>query len=101
MLLNDLNSRIPVVISPNGDQAILTGVGRKKPVLEYLPENFEIKSNSLVYTSGKDGVLYAGISIGEISDQIENRIEVKLFSDPDQVFLVTAILEKITDAEAM
>ena len=102
LLLNDLNSRIPVVISPNGDQAILTGSGRKKPVLEYLPENFEIKSNSLVYTSGKDGVLYAGISIGEIfQDQIENRIEVKLFSDPDQVFLVNVILEEITDAEAM
>ena len=36
LLLNDLNSRIPVVLSPNGEQAILTGAGRKRPVLEYL-----------------------------------------------------------------
>tara|TARA_B100000029_G_scaffold515077_1_gene620473 strand:+ start:1143 stop:2003 length:861 start_codon:yes stop_codon:yes gene_type:complete len=102
LLLNDLNSRIPVVISPNGDQAILTGAGRKKPVLEYLPENFNTNDGGTVYTSGKDGVLSAGISVGELlSDQIENRIEVKLFSDPDQIFLVNVILEQSTDSEAM
>ena len=42
LFLNDLNSRIPVVISPNGTQAILSGIGRKRPVLEYLPENFQV-----------------------------------------------------------
>ena len=61
LLLNDLNSRIPVVISPTGDQAILTGAGREKPVLDYLPENFKFNEESLVYTSGKDGVLFTGI----------------------------------------
>ncbi len=101
LLLNDLNSRIPVVLSPSGDQAILVGAGRKRPVLEYLPENFEFETGS-VYTSGKDGVLFSGISIGEtIEDQIEKRIEVKLFSDPDQIFLVNVVLEKSTDSEAM
>jgi len=102
LLLNDLNSRIPVIISPNGDQAILSGAGRKKPILEYLPENFEFQNGSIAYTSGKDGVLFSGISIGKVvEDQIEKRIEVKLFSDPDQVFLVNVVLEKSTDSEAM
>ena len=102
LLLNDLNSRIPVVLSPNGEQAILTGVGRKRPVLEYLPENFEFEGKGIAYTSGKDGVLFSGISIGEvIEDQIEKRIEVKLFSDPNQIFLVNVVLEKSTDLEAM
>ena len=102
LLLNDLNSRIPVVISPNGDQAILSGAGRKKPVLEYLPENFELQEGSTVYTSGKDGVLMAGISVGEaVEDQIEKRVEVRLFSDPDQIFLVNVVLEESTDLEAM
>ena len=101
LLLNDLNSRIPVVLSPNGEQAILAGAGRKRPILEYLPENFQFEKGS-VYTSGKDGVLFSGISIGEvIEDQIEKRVEVKLFSDPDQIFLVNVVLEKSTDSEAM
>ena len=101
LLLNDLNSRIPVVISPSGDQAILTGAGKKRPVLEYLPENFK-HDKSTVYTSGKDGVLFSGISIGEIvENNKEKRTEVKLFSDPDQIFLVNVIIEKSSDLEAM
>ena len=101
LLLNDLNSRIPVVLSPNGEQAILTGAGKKKPVLEYLPENFQFEKGS-VYTSGKDGVLFSGISVGEtIKNQTNERIEVKLFSDPNQIFFVNVVLEKSTDSEAM
>ena len=103
LLLNDLNSRIPVVISPNGDQAILSGTGRKKPILEYLPENFVISENNSVYTSGKDGVLYAGISIGKAmsEEDLDDRIDVELYSDPNQIFYVNVVLQKATDLEAM
>ena len=100
LLLNDLNSRIPVVISPNGEQAILSGIGKSKPSLEYLPENFEFGEDSLVYTSGKDGVLFSGISIGRVVFK-DDRIKVKLFSDPNQIFLVNVVLDKATDSEAM
>ena len=91
LLLNDLNSKIPVVISPNGDQAILSGIGKKEPSLDYLPENFYPEDNNLVYTSGKDGVLVSGISIGKLFMD-EGRIKVKLFTDPNQIFLVNVIL---------
>tara|TARA_Y100001970_G_scaffold206445_1_gene251415 strand:- start:7598 stop:8458 length:861 start_codon:yes stop_codon:yes gene_type:complete len=102
LLLNDLNSRIPVVISPNGEQAILSGTGRKRPVLEYLPENFQIGNDNKVYTSGKDGVLFSGISIGELNyDQDNDQVDVKLFSDPNQIYLVNVVIEEQTDAEAM
>ena len=100
LLLNDLNSRIPVVISPNGEQAILSGIGKSKPGLEYLPENFEFGEDSLVYTSGKDGVLFSGISIGRAVFE-DDRIKVKLFTDPNQIFLVNIVLDKATDSEAM
>ena len=100
LLLNDLNSKIPVVISPSGDQAILSGVGQLKPSLEYLPDNFYPKDNNLVYTSGKDGVLIPGISIGQALME-DDRIKVKLFTDPTQIFLVNVVLEQQTDLEAM
>ncbi len=102
LLLNDLNSKIPVVISPNGEQAILSGIGRKRPVLEYLPENFQVVNDNKVYTSGKDGVLFSGISIGELNyDQDNDQVEVKLFSDPNQIYFVNVVIEKQTDSEAM
>ena len=102
LMLNDLNSRIPVVITPNGDQAILAGSGRRKPILEYLPENFDFRTKNTVYTSGKDGVLISGIPVGEIDvNQTGKRVEVKLFSDPDQIFLVNVLIGQSTDLEAM
>ena len=100
LLLNDLNSRIPVVISPNGEQAILSGAGKERPILEYLPENFIFSQESTVYTSGKDGILLSGISIGKVVSQ-DLRPQVKLFSDPNQIYLVNVILEESTDSEAM
>ena len=66
LLLNDLNSKIPAVISPSGEQAILSGIGKKNPTLEYLPDGFQNVDDLTVYTSGKDGVLFPGISIGKI-----------------------------------
>ena len=100
LLLNDLNSRIPVVVSPTGEQAILSGIGDQKPSLEYLPENFELSEENSVYTSGKDGVLFSGISIGKAVIE-DNRVKVKLFTDPNQIFLVNVVLDNATDLEAM
>ena len=98
LLLNDLNSKIPVVVSPNGDQGILSGVGEANPILDYLPENFNSSGESSVYTSGKDGILVPGISIGRAFNE-DGRVIVKLFTDPSQIFLVNVVLEEKTDLE--
>ncbi len=105
LLLNDLNSKIPAVISPSGEQAILSGIGQKNPTLEYLPDGFQNVDDLTVYTSGKDGVLFPGISIGKIirdedDENDEGRIRVKLFSDPTQVLYVNVVLDKSNDAGA-
>jgi len=100
LLLNDLNSKIPVMISPKGSQAILSGRGEDKPKLEYLPEKFELNDKNLVFTSGKDGIFFEGIPIGNVIFE-DNKIKVKLFSDPNQVSFVNVILDKSSDAEAM
>ena len=39
LLLNDLNSKIPVVIEPNSIQAIMSGSGKDFGNLDYLPKN--------------------------------------------------------------
>jgi len=100
LLLNDLNSKIPVMISPKGSQAILSGRGEDKPRLEYLPEKFELSDKNLVFTSGKDGIFFEGIPVGNVISE-DNKIKVKLFSDPNQVSFVNVVLEKFSDEEAM
>ena len=100
LLLNDLNSRIPVVVSPSGTQAILSGVGKKEPSLEYLPDNFMLgEKESIVFTSGKDGVLFPGIAIGKVVLNDDKKL-VKLFADPDQISVVSVALDQQEDSGA-
>ena len=94
LLLNDLNSRIPVTFGEKSNQAILTGKGGKDPAMEYLPETYEAEPNTNVFTSGKDGVLIPGLPIGKTVVE-EKSINVRLFSDPNQLSFVTV---QLTDA---
>ncbi len=100
LLLNDLNSRIPVLISPDGSQAILTGTGKKNPKLEYLPKEFEIADKDTVFTSGKDGIFYSGIAVGKPVLDEEEILTVELFSNPNQILFVNVVLEKSSDLES-
>ena len=91
LLLNDLNSRIPVTLDENSTQAILTGSATQNPKLEYLPENYIFKSDVNVYASGKDGIFIPGTPIGKT---LENG-EVKLFVDSNQLSFVTVNLIRL------
>ncbi len=85
LLLNDLNSRIPVTLDTGGEQAILSGSGKNRPILEYLPDGYEVLSDVNVYASGKDGIFSAGTPVGKTISSGE----VELFVDPNQLSFVT------------
>ena len=87
LLLNDLNSRIPVTLD-EGTQAILSGSGATNPILEYLPEDYEIIEDLNIFASGKDGIFSPGTPIGKTNDQGE----IELFVDPNQLSFVTVNL---------
>ena len=84
LLLNDLNSRIPVTFGEDGVQAILKGSGGSRPILEYLPEGYIVEEGIDVFTSGKDGIFSPGSPIG-ITTQ---KGQVKLFSESSQLSFV-------------
>jgi rod shape-determining protein MreC len=93
LLLTDLNSRIPVTFDQNSSQAILTGSGTINPKLEYLPEEYEFKSEVTIFASGKDGIFTPGTPIGKVTlnSGLYSK-EVKLFVDPNQLSFVTVNL---------
>ena len=84
LLLNDLNSRIPVTLGKEDTQAIMHGKNGKLPTLEYLPEDFKIQAGLNVYTSGKDQIFTPGTPIGKTN----NDGEVELFAEPNQLSFV-------------
>ena len=87
LLLNDLNSRIPVTLN-EGAQAILSGSGTSNPILEYLPEDYEILVGTNVFASGKDGIFSSGTPVGITN--IDGTVD--LFIDPNQLSFVTVNL---------
>ena len=87
LLISDLNSKIPVIIEPDGYQAILSGTGKSNPQLDFLPKNHKVLSGNTVYTSGKDGIFLPGMPIGKTIIN-EDKIFVVPFSDPSQLSFV-------------
>lgn len=90
LLLEDLNSRIPVVIVPENYHSIMIGRANDLPSLKFLPEENELISGEKIYTSGKDGVIQAGIPVGQVFIE-DNDYKVKLFSNSTQINFVNVI----------
>jgi len=87
LLVSDLNSKIPVIIEPSGNHAILSGGGTNITNLIYVPDNHNIQDGDKVYTSGKEGIFSTGIPIGEVKKE-NDLFKVNLFSDLSQITFV-------------
>jgi len=89
LLLTDLNSKIPVIIEDSNTNAILEGRGNKKNFrLSYLPIDYKIKPNKIIFTSGKGGYLVSGIPLAITRLDKNKSIVIKLLGDPDQALIV-------------
>jgi rod shape-determining protein MreC len=94
LLLSDINSNIPVTISPNYVQANVTGSGALSGKINFLPKKFfsKIKSGSIVYTSGTANIFKSGIPVGRVKDFDPNsskEIQIDFFSDFSQLQYVS------------
>ncbi len=89
LLITDLNSKIPTFIQNTDVNAILTGTGDKNNFqLDYLPDNFVLEANKIIYTSGKDGFLNPGLPIAEIFLDKNEELKIRSLADPQQANFV-------------
>tara|TARA_B100001093_G_scaffold42718_1_gene36289 strand:- start:39 stop:881 length:843 start_codon:yes stop_codon:yes gene_type:complete len=94
LLINDLNSKIPVIIEPDGTSAMVSGNGSKIfGDIEYLPEKNQVEEGHIVYTSGTDGIISSGIPVGKIIIK-NNQKSVRFFIDFDQIQYVKVYFKK-------
>jgi len=86
LLLSDLNSKIPVIIEPEGIQSILSGTGKDYGTIQYLKDDYLLKEGDIIFTSGSGGLFKAGLPIGSINffKLIDNN-RVTFFSDFSQL----------------
>ena len=76
LLLTDFNSRVPVMVEPARDQAILAGDNSREPSLVFLPLHPRMAVGQRVVTSGRGGVLPPGLAVGRISSIDDDKVAV-------------------------
>ena len=100
LLLSDLNSKIPVIIEPNEIFSILSGTGKDHGVIQYSKKYEDIKSQSIIYTSGAGSLFKAGIPIGRIStNYIDEKKKVEFFSDFSQLRFIKIFSFKVDEVK--
>ena len=97
LLITDLNSRIPVIIKPSNQHAILIGDNTDKPLLKYLPYSAELKKGDTVETSGRGGVFPAGIPVGVIESASQGEATVRPYVDLDSLSFVHVLSYELGD----
>ena len=81
ILLNDLNSRIPVTMEPSHANAILAGDNTQAPSLQTLAQGARVKEGDQVVSSGDGGILPPGLPIGTVIAD-GSSLRVALLADP-------------------
>jgi rod shape-determining protein MreC len=85
LLLTDFNSRVPVMVEPARDQAILAGDNSREPRLTFLPLSPRMAIGQRVVTSGRDGVLPPGLAVGIVSAIGDHKVAVAPAVDWDRL----------------
>ena len=98
LLVNDINSRVPVVVEDTGQHAIMAGDNELDPKLIHVPKDSEITEGARIITSGYGGVFPQGLPVGRVKFDKNGQMNVVLFSDFDKLQIVR-VLQKSTGAE--
>lgn len=91
LLLTDINSRIPVLVGPQRNRAVLVGDNSAEPDLEYLGTDARPAAGDYVITSGSGGVLPAGLPVGVVSRVSGGVVSVAPFVDWDHLEAVRIV----------
>lgn len=85
LLLNDLNSHIPVVVEPGNYRAVLSGTNKAYPTIEFLSRDAQVQVGDRVVTSGHGGLLPPHLPVGLVSSIDSKHIRVHPFSNETKV----------------
>jgi len=81
ILLTDASSRIPAVIQPSGQRAIVAGDNSAAPPIDFLENPDLVRPGDRVISSGDGGIFPAGLLIGQIAADPGGRLRVRLAAD--------------------
>lgn len=91
IMVNDANSRIPIIISRTRTRGVLAGDGSSLMQLLYLPKNHKVKEGDWVFTSGDGDGLPPGLLIGVVKKVKKDYVGVVMAENINDIDIVTVI----------
>lgn len=85
ILLTDTSSRIPVIIQPSGQRAILVGDNTIYPPIEFLEDPDVVRPGDRVVSSGDGGLFPADLLVGQVALGNDRRLRVRLAADYERL----------------
>lgn len=85
ILLTDATSRIPAVIQPSGQRALVVGDNSAAPPIDFLENPDQVRPGDRILTSGDGEVFPPGLLIGQVAQDPGGRLRVRLAADYERL----------------
>ena len=85
IMVTDASSRVPAIIQPSGQRAIVAGDNSAAPPIDFLENPDLVRPGDRVISSGDGGVFPAGLLIGQVAADPCGRLRVRLAADYERL----------------
>lgn len=85
IMVTDASSRVPAIIQPSGQRAIVAGDNSAAPPIDFLENPDLVRPGDRVVTSGDGGVFPAGLLLGQVAADPGGRLRVRLAADYERL----------------
>ncbi|MBI1415783.1 MAG: rod shape-determining protein MreC [Limimaricola sp.] len=100
ILLTDTSSKIPVVVQPSGQRAILSGDNTIAPPLDFLENADLVRPGDRVVSSGDGDVFPADLLVGQVVLGSDRRLRVRLAADYERLEFLRVLRSQPTETLA-
>lgn len=85
LLLTDPSSRVPVILQPSGQRAMLVGDNSNAPLIDFIEAPEQVRAGDRVVTSGDGGVFPSGLLAGQVTIGADRRFRLRLAADYERL----------------
>ncbi|MFN7039468.1 MAG: rod shape-determining protein MreC [Alphaproteobacteria bacterium] len=93
LLINDFQSKIPVLLAESREKAITSGDNSASLELLYLPKDADPQIGEAVVTLGDEEFFPAGIIVGYVDSKNDEKVKMKIKANLNQLNFVSVIIK--------